>query len=123
MKKNNTKLNLAARLIGGALFLGVFVFNAVSFVQTDGAGISIHALKAYAQTGGTGNEEEEGTKFKKNSIVGTEYEIWHNDDHVQCSKSRSYDKVTCKPGGDSECTPKETFGEWSETKCGGPAGS
>lgn len=61
MKKNEKTISLAAKLIVGAAFLGVFALNVFTFVEKDGASLSLESLKAYAQTGGSGSESESGT--------------------------------------------------------------
>lgn len=118
MKKNKTTINLVAKLIGGTMFLGVFLFNLASFVKTDASGISFSALKAYAQSGGTGNEEEEvSTGVASVTQTSTlETETWVADKKT-CTKSRTIAKVTCNGTGTIACTPSTDTGAWSATVC------
>lgn len=58
MKKNEKTMSLAAKLIVGVTFLGVFVLNVFTFIEKDGSGLSLESMKAYAQTGGSGSESE-----------------------------------------------------------------
>ncbi|ETZ24009.1 hypothetical protein [Pedobacter sp. V48] len=57
MEQKKWKVSLAAKVLGGAVFLTVFIFNAVTFIEKDGGSFSLNSLKAYAQTGGGGSEE------------------------------------------------------------------
>jgi len=57
MEQKKWKFTLAAKVLGGVVFLAVFIFNAVIFIEKDDGSFSLNSLKAYAQTGGGGFEE------------------------------------------------------------------
>lgn len=61
MKETKQTIALVAKVIAGIGFLGVFILNVMLFVNTDKRSFSLETLKAYAQTGGSGNEEETST--------------------------------------------------------------
>lgn len=71
MKKNEKTMSLAAKLIVGAAFLGLFVLNVFTFVEKDGSGLSLESLKAYAQSGGSGSESE--VNFGAESVGTTSF--------------------------------------------------
>lgn len=48
MKKKTNKTSLIFRLIGGAMFLCVFIFNVLLYVQADDNGLSVKSLRAHA---------------------------------------------------------------------------
>jgi len=62
MKNQNNKGRLIAKVLGGLLFLGVFIFNVMVFVQNDKStgNLSFASLKAFAQTGGSGSGSGSG---------------------------------------------------------------
>lgn len=117
MKQNKTKLSLVARLVGGTMFVAVLMFNLVSLVQTDAKGLSFQTLKAYAQSGGSGNEEEGKGSATKTTVSGNESSFWF-ENHVQCSKTRTVETITCSGTGTTSCTPSTTNGDWSAPSCG-----
>ncbi|ADY50869.1 hypothetical protein Pedsa_0284 [Pseudopedobacter saltans DSM 12145] len=62
MKKQKKAIPLVAKVIGSAVFLFVFIFNIMMFVQKNSntSNLSLESLKAYAQTGGENGEGGEG---------------------------------------------------------------
>jgi hypothetical protein len=101
MKEKKNGINLVARFIGGLTFLAVFSLNVGLFVNTESEGLSLEVLKAYAQTGGTNNEEV--IKYFNRIDHGSV----HNDD---CDNGNGYMQVTTTGiscygvGGTISCT-------------------
>lgn len=82
MEKSKKTVSLVAKIIVGVTFLGVFFLNALMFVQTDGNSFSIESLKAYAQTGGTNNEEEEGSRQYEDISVVNQTNVWPCEGYI-----------------------------------------
>jgi hypothetical protein len=107
MKKNKTTISLVAKVIGGTLFLAVFLFNVGSFVKKDAGGVSITALRAYADDGEGGDEEDE-TKYETIDTTKTVTTTTSVVDGKACKKKKTCISVACSGSGGQDCTPSTT---------------
>jgi hypothetical protein len=103
MKKQNKSIGLVTRLFGGAMFLGVFMLNIVLFVQSNNGGLSIETLKAYAQTGGTNNEEE-NSDYEYKDVFETKKTVACTINGNPGKRTTITSLTTCMGSGATECT-------------------
>jgi hypothetical protein len=124
MEKKQKTMGLAAKLIVGFTFLGVFILNVFLFVKKDGSGFSVESLKAYAQTGGSNNEEERGDSMYEARVeeVNVSYEDCLYQDiiggtvyWVKGKRTVTHKIVTCIGDGTVSCISEQQI---TSTPCG-----
>jgi hypothetical protein len=104
MKKAKANL-MTKKLLGGIIFLAVFVLNIVLFIQSDQGSISIKTLKAYASTGGTNNEEEEDDGYElENKQTTTKSDTCVAVGGKKGKVTITTITITCIGSGLTECT-------------------
>jgi hypothetical protein len=117
MKKNKTTISLVAKVIGGALFLAVFLFNVGSFVKKDAGGISITALRAYADDGEGGGEEVDDAYESRDEIETETKSTRINSAGKVCTKIKIATDIVCNGSGQLVCFPMHVESDWGPEEC------
>jgi hypothetical protein len=118
MKKNKTTISLVARLIGGTLFLTVFLFNIGAFVKKDVNGVSVETLRAYANDGENGNEESVPKDYESALDVTTTETSSVIVNGKTCTKTRTCHEFSCVGVGIVDCSNLADYcEEWSDPIC------
>ena len=104
MKNKKSNTNSIVKMVGLGVFMALFVFNLVAFVEFDnGSGnLTFVSLNAFA------NGEESTTKYDhKDEWTTTSTTTVYDEDGKQCKTTTVTSGVDCVGTGNVDCVPED----------------